>query len=197
MRHFIIVFLLSLCTITYAQDVIVTNDAETIKAYNVDCSPKYAYYQLTAEASAPIHRIALSEIIAIRFADGSKYVPSENPIEAKRAAALDLVSSAFSNNSGSYRGNAGLGEYDLGGRGIIGTLPRPVYNVSASGTVVVKITVNEEGQVVKAEPATGTTISNQKLRQAAVDAAKKARFAASPGAGNATGKITYYFDSND
>ena len=134
----------------------------------------------------------------------------------KRAAAQNLVSGAFGKNSGTgdtangiqgsvngnsatgaSRGSAGYGTYDLGGRGISGSLPRPTFNVNASGKVVVKITVNAQGQVVAAEVTTGTNTSNQAIRQAAIDAAKKARFAVAPNAGNVTGTITYFFDSNN
>ena len=134
----------------------------------------------------------------------------------KRAAAQNLVTGAFGKNSGTdntangvqgsvggnnptgaSRGNAGYGDYDLGGRGIIGSLPKPTFNVNANGKVVVRITVNGNGQVIAAEPTSGTTISNQTVRSAAVEAAKKARFAVKEGAGNVTGTITYYFDSNN
>ena len=134
----------------------------------------------------------------------------------KRAAAQNLVTGAFGKNSGTgntangvqgsvdgnnptgaSRGNAGYGDYDLGGRGIVGSLPKPTFNVNANGKVVVRITVNGNGQVIAAEPTSGTTISNQTVRSAAVEAAKKARFAVKEGAGNVTGTITYYFDSNN
>ena len=134
----------------------------------------------------------------------------------KRAAAQNLVTGAFGKNSGTgntangvqgsvdgnnptgaSHGNAGYGDYDLGGRGIVGSLPKPTFNVNANGKVVVRITVNGNGQVIAAEPTSGTTISNQTVRSAAVEAAKKARFAVKEGAGNVTGTITYYFDSNN
>ena len=134
----------------------------------------------------------------------------------KRAAAQNLVTGAFGKNSGTgnvangvqgsvngnnptgaSRGNAGYGDYDLGGRGIVGSLPKPTFNVNANGKVVVRITVNGNGQVIAAEPTSGTTISNQTVRSAAVEAAKKARFAVKEGAGNVAGTITYYFDSNN
>lgn len=134
----------------------------------------------------------------------------------KRAAAQNLVTGAFGKNSGTgenangaqgsptgnsangaSRGNAGYGQYDLGGRGIVGSLPRPSFNVNASGKVVVRITVNAQGNVVGAEIAAGTTTSSQALRTAAIDAAKKARFAVAEGAGNQQGTITYLFDSNN
>ena len=86
----------------------------------------------------------------------------------KRAAAQNLVTGAFGKNSGT--GNVANG---------------------------VQGSVNGNGQVIAAEPTSGTTIANQTVRSAAVEAAKKARFAVKEGAGNVTGTITYYFDSNN
>lgn len=134
----------------------------------------------------------------------------------KRAAAQNLVAGALGKNSGTgdnangaqgsvngnsstgaSRGNAGYGEYDLGGRGIVGSLPRPSFSVNASGTVKVRITVNANGEVIEAVPVSGTTTSSQALRNAAIDAAKKARFVTREGSGNQQGTITYNFDSNN
>ena len=134
----------------------------------------------------------------------------------KRAAAQNFVAGAFGKNSGTgtqangvqgttngnsatgaNRGSAGYGEYDLGGRGISGTLPKPDFNVNASGKVVVKITVNAEGIVIATEIAPGTNTANQTLRNSALAAAHKARFKIAEGAGNVTGTITYFFDSNN
>ena len=136
--------------------------------------------------------------------------------DAKRKAAQNLVTGAFGNNSGTgdknngiqgsvngnsangaSRGNAGYGKYDLGGRGISGSLPRPSFNVNQSGTVVVKITVNAAGNVISAEPTSGTTTASQELRKAATEAALRAKFKTAEGAGNVTGTITYFFDSNN
>lgn len=136
--------------------------------------------------------------------------------DAKRKAAQNLVTGAFGNNSGTgdknngiqgsvngnsangaSRGNAGYGKYDLGGRGISGSLPRPSFNVNQSGTVVVKITVNAAGNVISAEPTSGTTTASQELRKAATEAALRAKFKTVDGARNVTGTITYFFDSNN
>lgn len=136
--------------------------------------------------------------------------------EAKRKAAQNLVSGAFGKNSGTAttgsgaqgspngnsavgasHGSPGYGQYDLGGRGIVGSLPRPSFDVNASGKVVVKITVNAQGQVIGEEITTGTNTTNQVLRKAALEAARKARFSVAEGAGNQQGTITYLFDSNN
>ena len=59
-----------------------------------------------------------------------------------------------------------------------------------SGEVVLKIIVDEEGDVIKASVGPGTTISDQQTIQAAKVAAMKTKF--SPGE-TATGTITYIF----
>ena len=179
--------------------------------------------RLKAEADAKAKAKAKAEEEAKRKAEEEARRKAEEEARRKaeeearkRAAAQNLVTGAFGKNSGTgntangvqgsvdgnnptgaSRGNAGYGDYDLGGRGIVGSLPKPTFNVNANGKVVVRITVNGNGQVIAAEPTSGTTISNQTVRSAAVEAAKKARFAVKEGAGNVTGTITYYFDSNN
>ena len=177
--------------------------------------------RLKAEAEAKVKAKAeeeakrKAEVEAKRKAEEEARRKAEEEAR-KRAAAQNLVTGAFGKNSGTgntangtqgsvngnnttgaSRGNAGYGDYDLGGRGLVGSLPKPTFNVNANGKVVVKITVNGNGQVIAAEPTSGTTIANQSVRSAAVEAAKKARFAVKEGAGNVTGTITYYFDSNN
>ena len=179
--------------------------------------------RLKAEAEAKAKAKAKAEEEAKRKAEEEAKRKAEEEARRKaeeearkRAAAQNLVTGAFGKNSGTgniangtqgsvngnnttgaSRGNAGYGDYDLGGRGLVGSLPKPTFNVNANGKVVVKITVNGNGQVIAAEPTSGTTIANQSVRSAAVEAAKKARFAVKEGAGNVTGTITYYFDSNN
>ena len=100
-------------------------------------------------------------------------------------------------SSGASSGSPGYGDYDLGGRGIVGSLPRPGYdNSNDEGTIVVSITVNASGRVIAAsitKGSIGSAASNPTLRQQAVNAAKKAIFSKSNGTGNQSGTITYYF----
>jgi TonB family protein len=99
---------------------------------------------------------------------------------------------------GASQGSPGWGSYDLGGRGLLGSLPRPNFNVNASGDVVISITVDASGKVVSAvvNPK-GTTTSDASLREAAKKAASSARFEAKSGVSVQYGTITYRFDSNN
>jgi TonB family protein len=120
------------------------------------------------------------------------------------------ASSANENNSGesdvpgSPEGNAtqgkptGVGSYgtwDLGGRDMLGELPRPIYDgVEEEGRVVVVITVSPQGDVIGTSiNLSRTNTSDAKLRQIAIEAASKAKFDRSTGLNNQTGTITYYF----
>lgn len=89
----------------------------------------------------------------------------------------------------------GTPELDAGlqGRGLVGTLPRPVYGGNSTGTVVVRVVVNEKGEVtsVKHEQI-GSTTSDNALIEAALAAARKARFTESRAFAEG-GTITYRF----
>jgi len=133
---------------------------------------------------------------------------------AKRKAINNQMAGLFNNNgtgsnsglqgssngnssTGAASGSAGYGEFDLGGRGMIGSLPRPDFDRNTSGKVVVLITVDAAGIVKSATIGQGTTISNQQIRNSAKEAALKARFKSVSGNSLTPGKITYYFDSNN
>lgn len=89
----------------------------------------------------------------------------------------------------------GLNQLDLGlqGRGLVGSLPRPDYPGQASGKVVIRISVGPEGEVKSAafEPK-GSTTNDARLVEAAIRAARKARFTESSAAIQG-GTITYVF----
>ena len=133
---------------------------------------------------------------------------------AKRQAINNQMAGLFNNNgngnnqglqgspdgnsqTGAVSGSPGYGEFDLGGRGLVGSLPRPSFNANLSGKVVVYITVDASGIVKSANIGRGTTISDQSLRNAAREAALKARFKSISGTSLTPGTITYYFDSNN
>lgn len=53
--------------------------------------------------------------------------------------------------SGALAGSPGYGDYDLGGRGLIGRLPKPEYaGTNDEGTIVVEVLVDPQGRVVQA-----------------------------------------------
>lgn len=78
---------------------------------------------------------------------------------------------------GSGSGNQGTGvSFDLSGRSAR-SLPKPVYPGDDEGVVIVKVTVDKNGNVTAAEPgARGTTIMDQRFWNEARQAALKARF---------------------
>ena len=55
-----------------AQDIIVKNSGETIKAYNLEVSGTSVFFQLSAEPDAPLQKLPKTEILVVRKADGTK-----------------------------------------------------------------------------------------------------------------------------
>ncbi len=60
---------------SYAQDVIVKNDLETLTVYNVDVSSTFVYYQESPDAGAPTLKMPVSDVMIIKKADGTKIDP--------------------------------------------------------------------------------------------------------------------------
>ena len=83
-----------------------------------------------------------------------------------------------------------VGNRKLGAGGLI----KPNYNKQAEGKVVVNVTVDPSGNVVRASINAGLSdTSNSGLRNAALAAAKKTKFNEIEGVDNETGTITYIF----
>ncbi len=110
-------------------------------------------------------------------------------------------------NQGNLSGGAegatdGTGEgldgvaYNLAGRSIVGTLPKPDYSDNSSGKVVIDVVVNERGEVTTATyRAHGSTTNSSVLVNAARMAALKTRFSSSDNFQQG-GTITYIFKMN-
>ncbi len=92
-------------------------------------------------------------------------------------------------------GNDQLDE-GLRGRGLVGNLPVPSYPGNVSGKIVIRVAVDQHGQVTSAayEPK-GSTSSDAALIAAAIEAAKRARFTESRSFAQG-GTITYNFRLN-
>ncbi len=109
-------------------------------------------------------------------------------------AKQDTVTTAAGTGGGlNPVGNEALDE-GLQGRGLVGALPQPIYPAgNKGGKVVVRVAVNQAGIVTEAayEPK-GSTTSDKALVDAALAAARKARFTESK-AFVQGGRITYLF----
>lgn len=98
--------------------------------------------------------------------------------------------------SGAGRGT-GVGNYQLAGRKNLNT-PKPQYRCNEEGTVVITITVDKSGRVIKAERGRGTTNSAQCLFDQAKQAALDTKFESSASAPDTqVGKIIYNFKLTD
>lgn len=120
---------------------------------------------------------------------------ADNPANAGNPyAKQDTVTTASGTGGGlNPVGNDALDE-GLQGRGLIGSLPQPIYPPgNDGGKVVVRVTVNKSGVVTEAafQPK-GSTLSKKAFVDAAIAAARKARFTESA-AFVQGGTITYVF----
>lgn len=83
--------------------------------------------------------------------------------------------------------------YDLSKRNIVGSFPVPVYSADVSGKVIIEVVVDKNGNVTQASyRSQGSTTANTELVNAAISAAKKARFTSSD-EDTQRGTITYNF----
>ena len=94
---------------------------------------------------------------------------------------------------GKPSGSPGYGTWDLGGRDMVGELPRPSYGIQEEGRVVVTITVDPKGNVIETRINNRTNTTNLQLRNAAIEAARRTKFNETNSENNQTGTITYYF----
>lgn len=132
---------------------------------------------------------AASKLVANSFSKGSE-MSGENTTTPKVKGASDGVPTGVPGS-----GQSGYGTFDLGGRSIgKGGLPRPAYNSQAEGKVVVDITVDSAGNVRNTNINPKTNTVNMELRNAAEQAAKKAKFNKIDGVDNQVGTITYFFN---
>ena len=127
------------------------------------------------------------------------FASASNKSDTLTAQTAERVSEAL--KAGVPQGNTRYGDTDnspkanLKGRNVMGSLPFPDYTVNKEGRVVVRIMVNQYGKVTNAVPgASGTTVQDKSLWDAAEKAAYKAIFnvnASAPAVQEGT--ITYIF----
>ena len=131
---------------------------------------------------------------AIRNQTASVFGKSSGRGASQGTAATGTGNQGSTNGSVLSSGNSSYGGYSLSGRTVKGSLPRPSYSIQEDGVVVVKIIVNPKGSVISATISLqGTNTDNQILRNAALDAARQAKFNTIGGTQNQTGTITYRY----
>ena len=136
---------------------------------------------------------AISNRISSAFGMGSS---QESSSQGSAAAGAGNQGSPFGNaDTGANQGTGGFGEFNLGGRSIgQGGLPRPSYSGQEEGRIVIDITVNPNGNVIRADIGRGTNIDNSSMRNSALDAARRAKFNSIQGTNNQSGTITYRYN---
>jgi TonB family C-terminal domain len=123
----------------------------------------------------------------------SSTMQASAPAETNTDVQGTLGSTEGNASQGKPTGVGSYGTWDLGGRDMVGELPRPTYNIQEEGRVVVTIIVDPEGNVIDTRINNRTNTTNLQLRNAAEQAARKTKFNAIGGENNQTGTITYYF----
>lgn len=141
------------------------------------------------EAAEAAERRRKEEAVARANAMGSLFGTSSEPTTGSGTG------SSEEHKGNPTAGTTPLGEnyYSLAGRGIIGSLPKPSTSIQKEGVVVVNIQVDKQGNVVSAVVGKGTNTSDYSLQQAAVAAAKKAKFSPTDKPTLQMGSITYTF----
>lgn len=200
----------------FAQDIIVTTDAQKIEAKILEVTKNEIKYKELDNLDGPLFVLPIEDIVTIIYANGKVVLynerqAAEDARKAKEAEALakaNQMGSLFGktdNSTGSGNGK-GVGQiynpvdlgtpcgaWGLSGRSLRGTLPQPSNNFRQEGKVIVEIRVNAAGDVVKAR-VVGGTVNDKQTQNIALEAARKARF--TEGEGEQIGTITYYFKFN-
>lgn len=134
---------------------------------------------------------AINSRVAGAFGSGN----AQGSSQGDAATGTGNQGSPFGNSdSGANEGVGGYGTFNLNGRTLgSGGLPRPEYNVQEEGRIVIDIVVDPRGSVISAVIGRGTNITDNTLRQSALNAARKARFNNITGANNQSGTITYNY----
>ena len=124
-------------------------------------------------------------------AEDGQYSLNNNSRPQQERSDGDNTSSELSQQTGTMR-NSSI-SYSLVGRAAI-VIPNPVYTCDAAGKIVINITVNSRGQVIKTTVnKSSSTSSNQCLEERALEYASQARFSRVPGRASQIGTITYQF----
>ncbi|WP_324719844.1 energy transducer TonB family protein [Salinimicrobium sp. HB62] len=130
---------------------------------------------------------------ASKASRGDVNLNSNKREQKKQASQGDNSSAKTSVKEGSLR-NSSI-SFSLRGRTAV-FIPNPIYTCDSSGKVVVNITVNANGDVVRtAVNKSASTTSNECLTDQALEYAADARFSRLAGRDSQPGTITYNFQN--
>lgn len=168
-------------------------------------APSAAQDEQTVKSAEPI--VSEEEQLAIRAQHEADSIREDQQKKTKKATDL-IVNIGFNNKGedplppspkpgppGPPKGSHhdGIGEWDLDGRDLMGSLPQPQCDFTQNAVVVVRIRVNPQGKVVEAEETAGTNISDRAMIQSAVEAAKLSKWNQTSQLNDQIGTIKYTF----
>lgn len=84
MKHVILSIILLSCIVFkgMAQDILVTNNGESMKVYNIEVGQSAIFYQMEDNKDAEVKKIAKSEVLIIKKQDGTQIIPNSKIEEA-------------------------------------------------------------------------------------------------------------------
>lgn len=191
MRRLFIIFAIMVAICSYAQDIIITNKAQKIDAKILEASASEIKYKKIDNIDGPTYTLHTDEINSIIYANGKVVLYNQPKIEEESDRERDKKKvedfiKIFSDSTGT------VGEEPADGmpigRGAI-SIPKPEMNWVELGIVIVEVLVDQNGNVVRASIAKGTTITDKQTLQSVLEAAKKAKF--SKGYGERVERLTY------
>ncbi|GEM_PF-6137615 len=194
----IVVITLIVCAFPpiFAQDIIITNQAKKIDANILEISASSIKYKEFDNLNGPTFVLNVDEINSIIYSNGRVVLYNQRTnasTEDDGITSVDKKESLSENVDNSLQGG---NIWNLNGRRLKGSLPRPSQNFAQEGLVVVNIIVDANGKVVSAKVGAGTTITDETTRQLALRAAKKAEFDKVDRPNQQFGTITYKFKFN-
>ncbi len=165
---------------------------ETHRAYNQEEETREENFSEELNEILDRNSASKSESTTEENASAGDYsVDQQSRDETRKESQGDDTSDEISTRSGGIDNSSIF--FSLRGRSAV-FIPNPVYTCDRSGKIVVNITVNAEGRVVRASiNESSSTSNNECLTDQALQYARQAVFSKLPGRNSQPGTITYHF----
>ena len=75
----------------FAQDILITQGGDVIKAYEIEVGPSSVFYKTSEDSQAQFLRINTSELLMIKYKDGTRWVAGDTPASKPDASRDNLV----------------------------------------------------------------------------------------------------------